>query len=85
MKDYTEEVKQFINDRLIITKNDDDYVLCCDIHYFLNEFRDYRDTINYRAINKVLVLYEGIYKKKFKNTVNIVGMKWREIKNISAI
>ena len=34
MKDYTgkiEEVKKFINDKIIITKNDYDYVLCSDI------------------------------------------------------
>ena len=88
MKDYSDklqEVKAFIDDRLIITKDENDYVMCCDIHYFLNQHRDYRDTINYRAINKGLILYEGIYKKKFKNTVNIVGMKWRNIKNINAI
>ena len=38
MKDYSkqiEELQQFINDRLIITKNENDYVLCSDIHFIL--------------------------------------------------
>jgi hypothetical protein len=48
MKDYSkqiEELQQFINDRLIISKNENDYVLCSDIHFFINENKDYKDEI----------------------------------------
>ena len=80
MRDYTiqiETTKDFINDRLIIIKDENDYVLCSDIHYFINQNKDYRDTITYRTINIVLKEYEGIYKRKFYNSMNVVGMKWR--------
>ena len=80
MRDYTiqiETTKDFINDRLIISKDENDYVLCSDIHYFINQNKDYRDTITYRTINVVLKEYEGIYKRKFYNSMNVVGMKWR--------
>ena len=79
MKDYEKqkaELRDFINKRLIITEDDSDFVLCSDIHYFVNQNRDYRDTITYRTINQVLKEYEGIYKRKFYNSMNIVGMKW---------
>ena len=79
MKDYEKqktELRDFINKRLIITEDDIDFVLCSDIHYFVNQNRDYRDTITYRTINQVLKEYEGIYKRKFYNSMNIVGMKW---------
>jgi hypothetical protein len=80
-KDYDRHIKEleaFIAERLIITKNITDYILVSDIHYFVNVGRDYKDTINYWAINKALKDYEGIYKKAFKGSMNVVGMKWRE-------
>ena len=80
MKDYEKqktELRDFINKRLIITGNDTNFVLCSDIHYFVNQNRDYRDTITYRTINQVLKEYEGIQKKTFSGTMNVVGMKWR--------
>ena len=82
MKDYfrqQQEVKDFINDRLIITKKDEDSILCCDIHYFINLNRDYRDTITYRTINVVLSEYEDIYKKSFSGSMNVIGLKWKTI------
>ena len=82
MKEYEkqkEEVRDFIKKRLIITEDDSNFVLCSDIHYFLNQNRDYRDTITYRTINQVLKEYEGINKKSFSGSMNVVGMKWRNI------
>jgi hypothetical protein len=82
MKDYSkqiEELQQFINDRLIITENENDYVLCSDIHFFINENKDYKDVINYWAINKTFKLYDSIYKKTFKGTMNFVGIKWKNL------
>ena len=80
-KDYdrhVRELKDFIADRLIITHDNNDYILISDLHYFVNMSRDYKDTINYWGINKTLKEYEGIHKKAFKGSMNVVGMKWRE-------
>jgi hypothetical protein len=49
-----QEVFDFIDQRLIITENEDDYVLSSDIHYFLNKDKDYRDVISYRVINRAM-------------------------------
>jgi hypothetical protein len=79
MKDYDRhirELKDFIADRVIITQDDNDYVLISDIHYFINENRDYKDTVNYWAINKTLKHYD-VYKKAFQGSMNVVGFKWR--------
>ena len=79
MKDYDRhirELKDFIADRVIITQDDNDYVLISDIHYFINENRDYKDTVNYRAINKTLKHYD-VYQKAFQGSMNVVGFKWR--------
>jgi len=90
MKDYTkyeqnsiklvEQLKEFIDDRLIITENEDDYVLCSDIHFFINENKKYKDYINYWIINKTFKLYNNINKKSFKGTMNYVGIKWKKTK-----
>jgi len=80
MKDYSkqiDELQQFINDRLVITGDENDYVLSSDIHYFVNQNKEYKDIINSWAINKTFKLYNNIYKKSFKGTMNIVGIKWR--------
>ena len=79
-KDYTkeiEELQKFINNRLIITENENDYILCSDIHFFINENKVYKDYINYWVINKTFKLYDNINKKSFKGTMNFVGIKWK--------
>jgi len=73
-----QEVLNFIDHRLIITENEDDYVLSSDIHYFLNKDKDYRDVISYRVINRAMrqIPYK-IKKEKFKNSANFIGLYWK--------
>jgi hypothetical protein len=73
-----QEVFDFIDQRLIITENEDDYVLSSDIYYFLNKDKDYRDIISYRVINKAMrQIPHKVKKEKFKNSANFVGLYWR--------
>ena len=73
-----QEVFDFIENRLIITENEDDYVLSSDIHYFLNKDKDYRDVISYRIINRAMrQIPHKVKKEKFKNSANFVGLHWR--------
>ena len=62
---------------MIITKDSNDYVLISDIHYFINENRDYKEIINYWAINKTFKDYNGVSKHHFKGSMNFIGIKWK--------
>ena len=80
MKDYDNQIRQlkeFIDDRIIVTKDSNDYILVSDLHFFINENRDYKDVINHWAISKTLKDYKGIKKKSFQGTMNIIGFKWK--------
>lgn len=74
-------VLDFINERLIITENDNDYILTSDVFYFLNQNRDYNNTINYRCINlafkQIQRDHKGIVKYPFKGSMNFVGLYWK--------
>lgn len=80
------DVLDFINERIIITEKEDDYILTSDVFYFLNQFRSYHSTINYLYINKAFKRiqqdHEGIIKRSFKGSMNIVGVYWRPTKLI---
>jgi hypothetical protein len=80
------DVLNFINERIIITENEDDYILTSDVFYFLNQYRDYRNTINYRYINEAFKRIQkdnqGIIKRSFKGSMNVVGVYWKPTKQI---
>lgn len=76
-----EQVIDFIDERLIITDNENDYILTSDVFYFLNEKRDYENLILRHDINKAFVR-KKINKKIFKGTMNFVGVYWKPTKVI---
>ena len=80
------DVLEFINERLIITENEDDYILTSDVFYFLNQYRDYRDTISYRHINRAFERiqgkHKGVIKDNFKGSMNFLGVYWKPTKVI---
>jgi formaldehyde-activating enzyme involved in methanogenesis len=80
------DVLDFINERIIITENEDDSIMISDVFYFLNQYRDYHNTINYlyinQAIKRIQEDHEEVVKRSFKGSMNIVGVYWKPTKLI---
>ena len=59
----------YINSRLIITGNNDDYILSCNIRYDLD--------VSYQAIAKILLKDKNIKKKIMKGSMHYIGIKYK--------
>ena len=63
-----EYIISYIDNRLIITGDNDDYVLSCNIRHVLD--------VSYQAIAKIL-LKDNFYKKIMKRSMHYVGIKYK--------
>ena len=64
-----EYIISYINSRLIITGNNDDYILSCNIRYDLD--------VSYQAIAKILLKDKNIKKKIMKGSMHYIGIKYK--------
>lgn len=59
----------YINTKLIITGDNDDYILSCNIHHDLG--------VSYQAIAKILLKDKNIKKKIMKSSMHYIGIKYK--------
>lgn len=59
----------YINTKLIITGDNDDYILSCNIHHDLG--------VSYMAIAKILLKDKNIKKKIMKGSMHYIGIKYK--------
>ena len=68
-------INSYIESRLIITGNNEDYILSCNIKYDLNLLSKYY--ITYAAISKILLENKSIKKKIMKGSMHYIGIKYK--------
>ena len=64
-----EDIINYINNRLIITGNDDDYILSCRIKIDLD--------VSYQAIARILLRNKSIKKRITNGSMNYIGVKYK--------
>ena len=64
-----EDIITYINDRLIITGNNDDYILSCRIKSDLD--------VSYQAIAKIFLRNKNIKKKITRGSMHYIGVKYK--------
>ena len=64
-----EYIISYIDNRLIITVDNDDYVLSCNIRHDLD--------VSYQAIAKILLKDKNIKKKIMKGSMHYIGIKYK--------
>ena len=69
MQQLDEYIISYINNRLIITGDNDDYVLSCNIRHDLD--------VSYQAIAKILLKHKNIKKKIMKGSMHYIGIKYK--------
>ena len=69
IEETNEYINNYINNRLIITGNNEDYILSCNIHHDLG--------VSYQAIAKILLKDKNIKKKITKGAMHYIGVKYR--------
>jgi hypothetical protein len=60
----------YINTRLIITGDNDDFILSCNIRHDLD--------VSYQAIAKILLKHKNIKKKIIRGSMHYIGVKYRQ-------
>ena len=66
IEDY---INSYIDSRIIITGNNEDYILSCNLHYDLN--------VSYQSISKTLLKNKSIKKKIMKGSMHYIGLKYK--------
>jgi hypothetical protein len=69
MQQLDEYIISYINNRLIITGNNDDFILSCNIRHDLD--------VSYQAIAKILLSFSNIKKKIMKSSMYYIGVKYK--------
>ena len=64
-----EDIINYINNRLIITGNDDDYILSCRIKIDLK--------VSYQAIAKIFLRNKNIKKRITHGSMHYIGVKYK--------
>jgi hypothetical protein len=59
----------YINTRLIITGDNDDFILSCNIRHDLG--------VSYRAVAKILLKDKNIKKKIMRGSMHYIGIKYK--------
>ena len=73
-----EYINNYINDKLIITGNEDDMILSCNIRYDLNKENDLFQPISYQAIAKRLLTNKNVRKKIIKGSMHYMGIRYKQ-------
>ena len=64
-----EYITNYINDRLIITGDNEDFILSCRIHCDLG--------VSYQAIARILLKHKNIKKKITRGAMHYIGIKYK--------
>ena len=73
-----EYINNYINDKLIITGNEDDMILSCNIRYDLNKENELFLPISYQAIAKRLLINKSVRKKVIKGSMHYIGIRYKQ-------
>jgi len=69
MQQLDEYIISYINNRLIITGNNDDFILSCNIRHDLD--------VSYQAIAKIFLSFSNIKKKVMRGSMHYIGVKYK--------
>jgi hypothetical protein len=69
MQQLDEYIISYINNRLIITGDNDDFILSCNIRHDLD--------VSYQAIAKILLKDKNIKKKIMRGSMHYIGIKYK--------
>ena len=70
-------VKEIIERKFIITKDDNDYLTCCLIREIINE--DGKGNMTQQRISQALLSYEGVRKKTMSCQMYYFGIKTKQL------
>ena len=73
-----EYINNYINDKLIITGNEDDMILSCNIRYDLNKENELFLPISYQAIAKRLLINKSVRKRVIKGSMHYIGIRYKQ-------
>ena len=73
-----EYINNYINDKIIITGNEDDMILSCNIRYDLNKENELFQPISYQAIAKRLLTNKNVRKKILRGSMHYIGIRYKE-------
>ena len=73
-----EYIISYINDKIIITGNEDDMILSCNIRYDLNKENELFQPISYQAIAKRLLTNKNVRKKIIKGSMHYMGIRYKQ-------
>ena len=73
-----EYIISYINDKIIITGNEDDMILSCNIRYDLNKENELFQPISYQAIAKRLLTNKNVRKKILRGSMHYIGIRYKE-------
>lgn len=73
-----EYIISYINDKIIITGNEDDMILSCNIRYDLNKENELFLPISYQAIAKRLLTNKNVRKKIIKGSMHYMGIRYKQ-------
>jgi hypothetical protein len=74
MDDY---INDYINNRIMITGDENDMILSCNIRYDLNKNNELFQAISYQAIAKNILSNANVKKKIIKGSMHYIGMKYK--------
>ena len=72
-------INDYINKKIIITGNEDDMILSCNIRYDLNKENELFLPISYQAIAKRLLINKSVRKRILKGSMHYIGIRYKEI------
>jgi hypothetical protein len=73
-----EYINNYINKKIIITGNEDDMILSCNIRYDLNKENELFLPISYQAIAKRLLINKSVRKKVIKGSMHYIGVRYKQ-------
>jgi hypothetical protein len=74
MDDY---INDYINNRIMITGDENDMILSCNIRYDLNKNNELFQPISYQAIAKNILSNTNVKKKIIKGSMHYIGIKYK--------
>jgi hypothetical protein len=74
MDDY---INDYINNRIMITGDENDMILSCNIRYDLNKNNELFQAISYQAIAKNILSNTNVKKKIIKGSMHYIGIKYK--------
>lgn len=73
-----EYINNYINKKIIITGNEDDMILSCNIRYDLNKENELFLPISYQAIAKRLLINKSVRKRVIKGSMHYIGIRYKQ-------